>query len=128
MTCSCITYCTRGATIYHHTALLQYHPLHFLCCSFFPLTYSFHRWKSVPPTPLHSFCPSSHLLPRLQPSICFLYLWGEPIFRCLKKWKEQFESIIGKCYVVLLDICRRLQKSIGMNKLLTAFTHVGIFF
>ena len=27
------------------------------------MTYSFHKWKPVPPTALHPFCPSPHPLP-----------------------------------------------------------------
>ena len=49
---------------------------------FIPVTYSFHNWKPVSPTPLHLFCPSPHPCPsgnhsfvlciyRLDSAFCF---------------------------------------------------------
>ena len=38
------------ATICHHITLLQYHWLYSLCCTFHPMTYSFHNCKFITPT------------------------------------------------------------------------------
>ena len=43
--------------------------LNSLCCTFIPMTYSFHNWKSVSPTPLHPFCPPFHHSPLWRPSL-----------------------------------------------------------
>ena len=37
----------RIAAVCQHTALLQYHCLHSLCCAFYALAYSFHTWREM---------------------------------------------------------------------------------
>ena len=39
------------------------------------ISYLFYNWKFVPFNALHLFCPSPHLSPLWQPSVCSLYLW-----------------------------------------------------
>ena len=59
------------ATIYHHTALLQYHWLYSLCCPFYPRDLFISQLETCISSLFHPFCPFPP--PLWQPLVCFLY-------------------------------------------------------
>ena len=59
---------------HHHTKLLRYYQLHFLCVHCIPETSLFYNRTLLPISPLYLFHKSPHLIPLCQLPVCSLYL------------------------------------------------------
>ena len=59
---------------HHHTKLLRYYQLHFLCVHCIPETSLFYNRTLLPISPLYLFHKSPHLIPLWQLPVCSLYL------------------------------------------------------